>query len=95
LIEYKGEAYQKFFYLVQHLLKTQEIERYQVYQGRSKDKIQVFIPVPLITLEEAEEKMEILSAILEQKLTKQWKCLPSSSLPIEYNIVTLPYLKIY
>ncbi len=91
LFEYKGEAYQRFYSLMQHLLATQGIKRYHIYQGKSKDKIQVFIKVSMLSVDKAEEKMEALSALLEQKLDKQWKCLPSSSLPEAYNIVTLPY----
>jgi len=91
LFEYKGEAYQRFYALIQHLLTMQEIKNYHIYQGKSKDKVQVFIEVPMLTIEESEERMEALSALLEQKLDKQWKCLPSSSLPEAYNIVTLPY----
>jgi len=72
-------------------MQTQNIKAYQIYQGRSKEKIQIFIEVDMLTLEEAEEKLKTLSTILEQRLVKQWKCLPSSSLPIEYNIATLPY----
>jgi len=94
VIEYKGEAHQRFFYLIQHLLKTQHIDTCQIYQGKYSDKIQVFIRVEGYALKEAEEQLEALSALLEQKLEKQWKCLPSSSLPPDYNIVTLPYTRL-
>jgi len=90
-MQYKGDSHQKFFHLIQHLLTTQQKAVYHIYQGRTEDKIQVFIEVNSYTIQEAEERLEILSAILEQKLEKEWKCLPSSSLPEDYNIVTLPY----
>ena len=53
--------------------------------------MQVFIEVDDLSLEEADERLREISDALKQKLTKKWKCLPSSSLPESYNIVTLPY----
>ena len=91
MIEYKGEAYQRFYHLVKHLMQTQQITHYQLYQGKSKEKIQLFIEVDGLPVDEAEERLEILSSILAEKLDKAWKCLPSTVLPQDYNIVTLPY----
>ncbi len=91
VIEYQGEVYQQFYHLVKHLMQTQHITAYQIYQGKRKEKVQVFISVASLSLEEAEARLQALSAILEQKLDKAWKCLPSTSLPEAYNIVTLPY----
>ncbi|MEA1954412.1 MAG: hypothetical protein U9O24_08485 [Campylobacterota bacterium] len=56
--------------------------------------MQVFIKVNHLLLEDAHEKLETISKHLEKNLTKKWKCLPSTSLPEEYNIVTLPYKRI-
>jgi len=75
-------------------MQTQQITHYQLYQGKSKEKIQLFIKVDELPMDEAEERLEILSSMLEQKLDKAWKCLPSSNLPEAYNIVTLPYERI-
>jgi L-rhamnose mutarotase len=94
VIEYKGEEHQRFFHLVKHLFKTLDIENYHIYQGKDEEKVQVFIEVDNIPLQEAELQLQALSLALKQKLTKKWKCLPSTSLPKEYNIVTLPYKEI-
>jgi len=91
VLEYKGEEHQRFHHLVKHLFNTLEIQDYHIYQGKDEEKIQVFIEVNSISLQEADEKLLEISNALKQKLTKKWKCLPSSSLPEAYNIVTLPY----
>jgi len=70
------------------------IKNYHIYQGKDEEKIQVFIKVDQLTLKEADNKLLELSNALRQKLTKKWKCLPSSSLPDSYNIITLPYKKL-
>ena len=91
VIEYKGEEYQRFHHLIRHLFTTLGIERYYIYQGKSKERIQVFIEVGHLSLEEADKQLKELSEMLKAKLTKKWKCLPDVSLPEAYNIVTLPY----
>ena len=94
VIEYKGEEYQRFHHLIRHLFSALEIESYHIYQGKSEERLQVFIEVERLPLEEADRRLKKLSNMLKQKLTRKWKCLPDSSLPEAYNIVTLPYKKL-
>lgn len=94
VIEYKGEEHQRFRHLIRHLFSALDIENYHIYQGKSEERIQVFMKVDRLSLEEADKRLKELSEILKQKLTKKWKCLPDSSLPEAYNIVTLPYKKL-
>ena len=94
VLEYKGEEHQRFAPLASHLFTTMKIEKYHIYQGKDEEKIQVFIEVDSITLEEADERLKEISDNLRQQLSKRWKCLPSLSLPEAYNIVTLPYKKL-
>ena len=94
VLEYKGEEHQRFHHLVKHLFHTLQINNYHIYQGKDEEKIQIFIEVDNISLQEAELQLQALSLALKQKLTKKWKCLPSASLPEAYNIVTLPYKEI-
>ena len=91
VIEYKGEEYQRFYHLIKHLFATLDITEYHIYQGKDEERIQVFVKVPSLPLEEAHTKLDGLSNALKQKMTKKWKCLPSMNLPEAYNIVTLPY----
>jgi hypothetical protein len=76
---------------VKHLFNTLGIENYHIFQGKDEEKVQVFMEVDKLSLEEADEKLQNISSSLKQKLSKKWKCLPSLSLPEAYNIVTLPY----
>ena len=76
------------------MFRTLDITNYHIYQGKGVERLQVFIEVDNLTLEEANEKLETLSLALKEKMVKKWKCLPCSALPEEYNIVTLPYKEI-
>jgi len=91
VLEYKGEEYQRFTPLIRHLFRTLDITDYHIYQGRDKEKIQVFIHVDNLPLPEADKQLQCISDKLKQRLTKRWKTLPSKQLPDAYNIVTLPY----
>ncbi|HIP18308.1 MAG TPA: DUF1882 domain-containing protein [Sulfurovum sp.] len=94
VLEYKGEEYLRFSHLVKHLFHTMDITKFYIYQGKDEEKIQVFIHVMHLTLEEAEKQLTEISDKLKQRLTKRWKTLPSTQLPEAYNIVTLPYNEI-
>ena len=91
VIEYKGEEHQRFYHLVKHLFKTLHIEKYHIYEGKDVERLQVFIDVGQLNVEDAEAQLHDLSSALKEKMVKKWKCLPSTSLPEAYNIVTLPY----
>ena len=91
MIEYKGDEYQRFYHLIKHLFKTLELEDYHIYQGKDVERLQVFVHVQKLSLEEADRQLTIYSDALKEKMTKKWKTLPSLNLPEAYNIVTIPY----
>jgi len=94
VIEYKGEEHQRFYHLVKHLFKTLDITEYHIYEGKDVERLQVFVEVNSLTLEDADTRLQEISDVLKEKMVKKWKMLPSSSLPKEYNIVTLPYKRL-
>jgi len=91
VVEYNGEEHKRFYHLIKHLFKTINISTYHIYQGKDIERLQVFIAVKQLTLQEADTQLQTLSNALKEKMTKKWKCLPSITLPEAYNIVTLPY----
>jgi len=93
VIDYKGEEHQRFYHLARHLFKSLDIKDYYIYEGKDTERLQVFIEVDNLSLEDAEFRLQEISDALKEKIVKKWKCLPSSSLPEEYNIITLPYQK--
>jgi len=94
VVEYNGEEHKRFYHLIKHLLKTINISTYDIYQGKDIERLQVFIAVKQLTLQEADTQLQALSNALKEKMTKKWKCLPSITLPEAYNIVTLPHNRV-
>ncbi len=91
VLEYKGDEALQFAHLARHLFHTMNIEDFHIYRGREPQKVQVFIPVSAMPLEDAESMLSAISDKLAMRLPKRWKTLPSTQLPEAYNIVTLPY----
>ncbi len=91
VIDYKGEESGRFVALAKAYMHQEKIDRFGLYYGKEKHRVQLFIPVSGIKLEEAEARLKKISELLEKQMSKSWKTLPSSALPRAYNIVTLPY----
>ena len=95
VIEYKGKEVKKFCYTIRQLFSHIDITEYSILEGKRESHIQVFIKTKTIALQEAEAKLLSISQMLSLKLPKEWQTLPSTSLPLQYNIVTLPYKLLY
>jgi hypothetical protein len=93
LLEYDGNEYIRFVYLVKSLFASIGIKQFHIYHGKSEQKVQIFIPTDT-TLQDATSKLEEISDALSTKMSKKWKLLPQQNLPNEYNIATLPYGKV-
>jgi len=91
LIDYKGSESNRFIHLCRHILDNDYGYDYRLYRGKKEDRVQVYIDVVMLEVEKAEEILSYISKKLQKLLPKEWRCLPTSSLPKEYNIATLPY----
>ncbi len=95
LIEYKGDEAVKFAHLAKHMLAMLGGFEFQIYQGKSDQKIQLFVKVDNLSAKDASKLAEDISAKLQKHMPKSWKCLPSLDMPDEYNIFTLPYKRVF
>jgi len=91
VIEYRGMEPLRFYHTSKHLMQLLQVDRYRYYQGKRKNYVQLFIEVEGLPLKEADEMVRKISDDLEQRLPKEWKCFPDTTLPESYNIITLPY----
>lgn len=91
VIEYRGVDPMRFYHTGRHLMQTLMEENFRFYQGKRKNYVQLFIEVDSLSLKDADERVRLLSAELELRLPREWKCFPDITLPECYNIVTLPY----
>ncbi len=90
VIDYDGNDPTRFIYLARYVMQCEGIETFRLFRGKKENRIQLFIETSPLSLEEAQTRLEKLSSLFEAKMPKEWKTLPSSTLPKAYNIVTLP-----
>ncbi len=90
-MEYIGNDGIRFVHLCKHILDNDYDYKYYLYQGGKEHGVQVYIDVAMLEIDKAEYILTHISSKLQKLLPKEWRCLPVSSLPREYNIATLPY----
>jgi hypothetical protein len=91
VLEYRGDKPSKFYAVSKHLIHSLLIKQYNYFQGKKRDYLLLFIPVESLSLQEADEQVQLISDALATRMPKEWKCFPDKTMPECYNIVTLPY----
>lgn len=94
VIEYHQEDWNQFYSLLKYLLKSLNINNYKCYFNSKKMRLQLFIPRDNIPLERAYMEVENIKHHLELKSKKSYKIYPNKFLPKNYNIITLPTMKL-
>ncbi|NWF66548.1 MAG: DUF1882 domain-containing protein, partial [Campylobacterales bacterium] len=61
------------------------------YNTKTEGHLHLYIHKGHTTLQEAYQLGKTLSMKLSQRLPKQWRVFPTDELPLEYNILNLPY----
>ncbi len=89
---YKGEAPERFVYLIEHLLQMKHQNKYMTFEGKHPDTRIVSIELTIQNISSIHSYGKEISSLLEKNMTKSWKILPDPSLPESYNIITLPYI---
>ncbi|MFA6759913.1 MAG: DUF1882 domain-containing protein [Sulfuricurvum sp.] len=91
VIDYNGMDPQRFYHRAQLLLREEGYINFTAYETKTKGHLHLYIHKGHTTLNEAIQLAKLLSLKLAAKQPMQWKMFPSSDLPEEYNILTLPY----
>ena len=91
VIEYKGSNSVRFYHLSRYIIQNFDIAEYIYYRGYRDDMVVLIISVDRVPIEKAYQMVEDISKALSAKMTKEWKILPDINLPLEYNILVLPY----
>ena len=90
VLEYKGKEIERFGALLAWQCRQLNLASPRLFYTRSRKKLQAFIAHDALFLSDAHRMLHAVSSTLEAKMQKSWKLLPSSNLPMHYNIITLP-----
>ncbi len=91
VIDYNGRDPQRFYHKAQLLLREEGFINFTAYNTKTDGHLHLYIHKGHTTLSEAISLGKMLSLKLAAKQPLQWKMFPSADLPLEYNILTLPY----
>lgn len=91
VIDYNGTDPQRFYHKAQLLLREEGFINFTAFETKTPGHLHVYIHKGHTTLQEANQLGKIISMKLAAKQPKQWRMFPSLDLPMEYNILNLPY----
>jgi len=94
VIDYNGRSTDRFWHRAQLLLREEGYINFTAYESKTPGHLHLYIHKGHTTFQEGCQLAKLISMKLAQKLPREWKIFPSSDIPREFNILTLPY-KVY
>ena len=91
VIDYNGRDPERFYHKAQLLLREEGFINFTAYTTKTEGHLHVYIHKGHTTLQEAYQLGKTLSLKLAQKQPKQWRMFPNQDMPLEYQILALPY----
>ncbi|NOQ31689.1 MAG: DUF1882 domain-containing protein [Helicobacteraceae bacterium] len=91
VIDYNGRDPQRFYHKAQLLLREEGYINFTAYETKTTGHLHLYIHKGHTTLQEGIQLGKMISMKLAQKQPKQWRMFPNADMPLEYNILNLPY----
>ncbi len=91
VIDYNGRDPERFYHKAQLLLREEGYLNFTAFKTKTEGHLHVYIHKGHTTLQEAYQLGKMLSMKLAAKQPKQWRVFPTQDLPLEYNILNVPY----
>ncbi len=91
VFDYNGRDPEKFWNRASLILREEGFLNFTAYNSKTPGHLHLYIHKGHTTLNEAIQLGKALSMKLATKLPKQWRVFPTDELPMEFNILNLPY----
>lgn len=91
VFDYNGRTPERFWHKAQLLLREEGFINFTAYQSKTPGHLHLYVHKGHTTLNEGYQIANKLSIMLAQKLPKEWRMFPTLDIPIEFNILALPY----
>ncbi|MFW5614630.1 MAG: DUF1882 domain-containing protein, partial [Campylobacter hyointestinalis] len=91
VFDYNGRTPERFWHKAQLLLREEGFINFTAYQSKTPGHLHLYVHKGHNTLSEGYQIANKLSIMLAQKLPKEWRMFPTLDMPIEFNILALPY----
>ena len=92
VFDYNGLDPQRFYHRAQLMLREEGFINFTAYNSKTSGHLHLYVHKGHTTLQEGYQIAKLLSAKLAQKMpVKQWRMFPDPDIPLEFNILSLPY----
>ena len=91
VFDYNGRDPEKFWNRASLVLREEGFLNFTAYNSKTPGHLHLYIHKGHTTLNEAIQLGKALSMKLATKIPKQWRVFPTDDLPLEFNILNLPY----
>ena len=91
VFDYNGRDPQRFYHRAQLMLREEGFINFTAFETKTSGHLHLYVHKGHTDLSEAYQVAKTLSMKLSTRMPKQWKMFPSPDIPIEYNILTIPY----
>ncbi|MDD3467652.1 MAG: DUF1882 domain-containing protein [Campylobacterales bacterium] len=91
VFDYNGRDPERFWHRAQLLFREEGFINFTAYKSKTEGHLHLYIHKGHTTLSEGIHLAKTLSAKLAQRLPTQWNVFPNDQIPVDFNILTLPY----
>ena len=91
VFDYNGRMPDRFWHRAQLMLRDEGFINFTAYESKTPGHLHLYIHKGHTTFMEGCQIANKLSVMLSQKLPQEWRMFPTMDMPLEYNILALPY----
>ena len=81
----------RFWHRAQLILREEGFINFTAYETKTPGHLHLYVHKGHTTFMEGCQIANKLSVMLSQKLPQEWRMFPTMDMPLEYNILALPY----
>ena len=91
VFDYNGRMPDRFWHRAQLMLREEGFINFTAYETKTPGHLHLYVHKGHTTVMEGCQIANKLSVMLSQKLPQEWRMFPTMDMPLEYNILALPY----
>lgn len=91
VIDYNGTYTDVFYHKVQLLLRSEGFLNFTAYRSKTKSHLHIYVHKGHTHLSEARILARAINVKLSKLMPKQWRIYPCDEIPLNFNIMVLPY----
>ncbi|PAF42453.1 DUF1882 domain-containing protein [Helicobacter sp. 11S02596-1] len=91
VFDYNGRHTDKFYHKAQLMLREEGFINFTAYESKTPGHLHLYIHKGHTEIGEGKRLARMLSMKLAQSLPTEWRVFPNDEMPLDFNILVLPY----